>query len=268
MPNTLVSFQALGQLGRLGNQLFQIAATVGVARRNACDYVFPPWPYVKYFQQPIPQSCTGIPGAHIYEEPLFTYQDIAIAGHTTLLGFFQSERYFAHCAQEVRNLFTLQPHLLQKLQARFAVFLRGKTCSVHVRRSDYVGDSRFADLAAGSYYEEAMRRFDADTLFLFFSDDIPWCKEHFRGERCVFVEGLNEIGDLFLMSLCQGHIIANSSFSWWGAWLNANPDKCVIAPAAWFAGGFSDPAIPFRPGPPNCGFHDTKDLVPAGWLRL
>jgi hypothetical protein len=267
MPDTLVTFHALGQLGRLGNQLFQIAATVGVARHNAGEYVFPPWKYAGYFERPIPVS-TRIPPVQIYRDPSFSYRDIALAGDTSLLGYFQSERYFAHCAQEIRSLFTLQPRLLQSLRAQCAPLLREKTCSMHVRRGDYVGNPLFANLAAGGYYEEAMRRFDADTLFVVFSDDIPWCRQRFRAHRCAFVGGMTEIGDLTLMSLCDGHIIANSSFSWWGAWLDAKPDKRVIAPAAWFAGEFADPDIPFKAGPPHDGFHDTADLLPAGWLRL
>ena len=123
------------------------------------------------------------------------------------------------------------------------------------------------NLAATDYYERAMARFPADTTFVFFSDDAAWCRNRFGEGRMVFVEGQSSVEDLFLMSLCGGHIIANSSFSWWGAWLDPRPGKAVIAPARWFAGSYADPSQPFSSRPYR-GYHDPRDIVPPDWIRL
>jgi hypothetical protein len=100
------------------------------------------------------------------------------------------------------------------------------------------------------------------------SDDIPWCRTYFSGRRFTFIDGQSPAEDFFLMSACANHIISNSSFSWWGAWLGINPAKRVIAPRDWFTGEFADAAIPFVAGPPHHGFHDTRDLTPENWTRL
>jgi hypothetical protein len=261
-----VTCKVLGKAGRLGNQLFQIAATIGTARRNGMEFVFPPWPYAECFQRPIPQSLQ-IAATELYVDPDFAYKEIRLCRSTDLAGCYQSERYFKHCEEEVRGYFTPRPELAGCLRARFGELLAAKTCSVHVRRGDYVGDGRFADLAATDYYERAMGHFSGDTTFLFFSDDIAWCRTRFRDQRFVFIEGLPEVADLFLMSLCQGHIIANSSFSWWGAWLDPRKDKTVIAPACWFAGSFNDPDVPFS-AIPFQGYLDTRDMLPPEWVRI
>jgi hypothetical protein len=137
-----------------------------------------------------------------------------------------------------------------------------------VRRTDYLRSPFFADLGQSTYYDEAIRQFDADTIFLCFSDDIPWCKTRFRDRRFVYIEGLRDIADLFFISLCGGHIIADSSFSWWGAWLNPHKHKKVVAPEKWFSGERADPAIPFKTEPAYCGYHDTRNLLPDEWIRL
>ena len=229
-----VTFKALGKLGRLGNQLFQIAATVGAARRNGAEFVFPPWPYSVFFARPLPQSAS-LPAAGKFVERSFTYQDIAIAGPTDLVGFFQSEKYFLDCAEEIRALLTPRPEFVGQLRAAFGHLRDKETCSIHVRRTDYVGRWRglFAELAAGDYYERAMARFDKGTKFLVFSDDIPWCKERFRGERFLFIEGLRDIANLFLMASCRGHIIANSCSRKMGAWRIGRPPRRMPSVVAW-----------------------------------
>jgi hypothetical protein len=264
-----VTFKSLGRLGRLGNQLFQIAATIGTACRNGCEFVFPPWPYGICFARTVPQS-TSIPPTRTIREQSFPFQEISLTESSDLLGFFQSEKYFGHCQQEVRDFFTPRKELVGQIRAAFGHLRAKKTCSIHVRRTDYVGQWHgvFADLAAGDYYEKAIDQFDRDTLFLVFSDDLPWCKQRFQGEQFMFMEGLRDIADLFLMASCQGHIIANSSFSWWAAWLDPRPDKQVIAPARWFTGDHADPTVPFRAGPLHSGYHDTRDLIPETWTRL
>jgi hypothetical protein len=262
-----VTFWNLGAAGRLGNQLFQIAAVVGTARRNGCDYIFPPWEYAQFFARPIPQT-ERISLVRYYCQPDFAYQDIDIAESTSLVGVYQSERYFQHCIAEVRDLFTPHPAFADELRSRCGSVLDGKTCSLHVRRTDYLGHPDYAELTASDYYERAIRQFDDDTTFIVFSDDCDWCKRRFPGPRFVFAEAEPDIASLFLMSLCQGHIIANSSFSWWGAWLDPNPHKKVIAPDVWFAGEKIDPAVPFLPVPYGRGFLDTKDVVPADWICL
>lgn len=109
--------------------------------------------------------------------------------------------------------------------------------AIHVRRGDYVGNSFYVDLMKDGYYERAMAEFP-DEDFLVFSDDIAWCKKQsiFQGRRFSFSEGNDEITDLNLMAGCKGIIMANSSYSWWGAYLG-DPKKKVIAPKEWYADG-------------------------------
>tara|TARA_R110000744_G_C18907077_1_gene510043 strand:- start:113 stop:463 length:351 start_codon:yes stop_codon:yes gene_type:complete len=85
-----------------------------------------------------------------------------------------------------------------------------------------------------NYYTKALENLKDVSNILVFSDDIPWCKEVFKFKNMTFIEGNNNIEDLVLMSMCSHNIIANSSFSWWGSWLNENPDKIVVAPKTWF----------------------------------
>jgi hypothetical protein len=260
----------LGQLGRFGNQLFQIAATIGIARRNGCPFIFPTWPFARHFEFPIPQARA----IRHFERRLprtFGYEEIVIKRATELYGLFQSPRYFADCEDEVRHYFTPHHALLAMLERAFSDLLAAKTCSVHVRRTDYIDNPIFPEAAATDYYERAMAQFDSDTTFVIFSDDIEWCKERFRGRRAYFVEALGEAEDLFLMSRCGGHIIANSTFSWWAAWLDPKPHKKVIAPAQWFGGEIADPSVPFRYlrwygrfG----GYFDTSEIVPPGWIKV
>jgi len=262
-----VSFPQLGSLGRLGNQLFQIAATVGTARKHGYYYVLPPWKYSQYLSNRISQTSILGP-ARNYVEQAFCYQDIPITGPTSLHGFFQTQRYFEHCEEEIRNLFTPHPVIMSKLTSKFGDLLERETCSLHIRRGDYVKISRMADLTDTDYFDRAVAQLNDDKTFLIFSDDIDWCKKQFRGRQFVYIEGLKDIADLFMMSLCHAHIISNSSFSWWGAWLDPNPDKKVIAPARWFAGSLADPRIPYSSAPRFIGYHDTKDLIPESWIKL
>ena len=256
----------LGERGQLGNQLFQIAATIGVARRSGCSFVFPPWPYARHFEFPIPQA-RSIRHFERRMPSTWAYEEITVDRTTELWGYFQSERFFAHCQDEVRHYFTPHHALAQMLDRQFGDLMGARTCSVHVRRTDYLGDSAWPELAKGDYYERAMSQFDPATTFVMFSDDLEWCKERFRGRAIVFVEALSAIEDLFLMARCKAHIIANSSFSWWGAWLDPNPDKKVIAPLQWVTGRHGDPAKPYRPRTLN-GYYDTRDLIPPAWIRI
>lgn len=107
--------------------------------------------------------------------------------------------------------------------------------AIHVRRGDYVNNSFYVDLTQTNYYIEAMLNFP-DSKFLIFSDDIEWCKHQDMFKDCEFSEGNNELEDMNLMASCVGHIIANSSFSWWGAYISPYTKK-VIYPSQWYADG-------------------------------
>jgi glycosyltransferase involved in cell wall biosynthesis len=264
-PAPFVTCCWLGQSGRLGNQLFQIAATIGTARKNGLGFIFPPWAYASCFEKAIPQSAQ-MPETKVYAEPSFAYREIRVCGPTDLAGCFQSERYFKHCEADIRSYFAPCKSLAIGLYLRFSKLLATPTCSVHVRRGDYALYPEYVDLAATNYYERAIASFASDTTFVFFSDDIAWCRARFRDRRFVFVEGQSDIDDLFLMSLCRDHIIANSTFSWWGAWLDARPGKKVIAPARWFAGSYDDPSLPFS-SQPYQGYHDSSDIIPPEWIK-
>lgn len=243
----MITFPTLGTIGRLGNHLFQIAATIGHARDRGQEFRFPRWIHEKDFQI---QGCffEEVPEGEEYEELHFHYDPIPPRTNLSLSGFFQSEKYFANCREEIRRLLT------PKKLPPFTTF-RG-VASVQVRRGDYLELPDRHPILGREYYEQAVSYLEdrGVTRFMVFSDDLPWCREHFEWPPFQVVPDLSPI-DQFVMSIsCEHHIMANSTFSWWSAWLDPNPGKIVIAPKLWF-------------GPAYAHF-DTKDLIPEPWLIM
>jgi hypothetical protein len=251
--DAILTFTRLGELGRLGNQMFQIASTIGIAKQNGHDYVFPSWPYAPVMKHPLPQGTVN--AAEEIEEKGFAYSEYSLprSGTFSLSGYFQSERYFDHCAGLVRSQFEPKDGLMKRL-ATLHDFSR--SCSIHVRRGDYVGFQDVLPVLPMEYYEEAVRHLygkkAGKVRFFIFSDDPQWCREAFHLKNSVVMKGSSDVMDLYLMSMCEDNIIANSSFSWWAAWLNGNRKKRVVAPRTWF-------------GP--CGPR-SNSIVPDSWTAL
>jgi hypothetical protein len=140
---------------------------------------------------------------------------------------------------------------------------------MHVRRGDYVGHSAYFDLSDSAYYDRALSHVGRSANILVLSDDPDWCRVRFSDRRLQFADRTSDVVDLFLFSSCPVNIIANSSYSWWGAWLNRHPEPVVFAPERWFAGEYADAAQPFGASRfAYRGFHDTIDLIPARWTKL
>lgn len=211
------------------------------------------------------RSFSWLAGRRFLGEPHFRYwpalRERARQGGY-LQGYWQSERYFASHAARIRSDFGFHDDVSGANQ-RIADAIGQRTAiSVHVRRGDYVSNAKTLAVhgtCSPEYYHAAiealLQRCPGARLFAF-SDDPQWVSQVLqpRYPDLVLVDhnkGLDSYNDMRLMSMCQHHIIANSSFSWWGAWLNPSPDKMVIAPARWFANGLN-----------------TEDLVPEGWERM
>ncbi len=178
-----------------------------------------------------------------------------------LYGYWQSERYFKAFEPVIRQDFIFKEPLDERNAELALEISNTPSVSLHVRRGDYVNDpknSNVMDVCSLEYYREAINHIAKrieHPVFYIFSDDISWVKKHLSmAFPCVYIDhndGLESYKDMQLMSLCQHHVIANSSFSWWGAWLNPDPEKIVVAPKHWFRNGNND-----------------SDLIPDAWVRL
>lgn len=211
-------------------------------------------------------KCLGLGNillARYVEEPYFHFapQMVAIPDNTYVCGYWQSEKYFREITTVIRSDFSFkQP--ISKQNAMLAETISPlNSVSLHVRRNDYARDQKINathGLCSLDYYQAAIRyiaqRVECPHFFVF-SDDIAWVENNLKIEfPCQYVGHNQEVesyNDMRLMSLCRHHIIANSSFSWWGAWLNASAGKIVVAPKRWFANQT-----------------DVRDLFPQGWVTL
>ncbi|NCP72632.1 MAG: alpha-1,2-fucosyltransferase [Shewanella sp. CG18_big_fil_WC_8_21_14_2_50_42_11] len=169
----------------------------------------------------------------IYDAQVFAREECYLDG------YWQNEQYFL----KIRDIFlqdiTPKFSLSNQAQAYQRQIMASHSVSLHVRRGDYLNHPEIGVLDI-SYYQQAhayMVSKVEDPVFYIFSNNLAWCKQNFKFiENAVYIEGTQtEIDDLMLMSQCQHNIIANSSFSWWGAWLNDNSNKIVIAPKRWMA---------------------------------
>lgn len=201
------------------------------------------------------------PGMTVLKEHGFAYnrQIESAQGDVYLDGFWQSEKYFSGIRGQLLSDFSLLKKLSAKATAlKDQVLADPNSVFVHFRRGDYVSLPSAASVhgAAGmDYYLSAVELLRSQIprpSFYVFSDDIAWVEQHFKPGGAVYVEGLETCEDLELMKNCRHGIIANSSFSWWGTWLNENPEKIVVAPKQWF----KESSI------------NTVDLIPASWHRI
>lgn len=277
--------------GGLGNQMFQYAAGLALASRHQAPLILdisgyeeyplrtfdlpevfdiePEIATLKILQSFLPEKQNRLyrklhPAPHggktTFREPHFhvTEQFHSLPDFTYLDGYWQSEQYFSEIKEEIRSQFKLNVNLSAEQQQLLEEISIHESVAVHVRRGDYVSDAKansYHGLLTPAYYEGAIKELRAiqpETRFFFFSDDIAWVRENFADvENAHFSDEYEQQIDLLLMKSCKHQIIANSSFSWWGGWLNENPGKKVIAPAQWF----------------DKVSHDTRDLLPKSWKK-
>lgn len=179
-----------------------------------------------------------------------------------LEGYWQSEKYFASCMDIIRADFTLKSGMNDANAAVYKRIKETNSISLHIKRGDYISNPKtkaYHGVDLGEYYKDAVKFFKQNVRnphFFVFSDEPQWVVENLSGEFKFTVVDCNTgktgYEDMRLMSACSHNIIANSSFSWWAAWLNMNKDKIVIAPKKWFTDGSIY----------------TTDLVPVSWIRI
>ena len=277
----MIGNNRIGCNGRLGNQMFQYASMRGIAAVKGFDWVVPPENYdhtanyalfETFKMTNVRDKNIGFVEGEILKETIHCYDKNLVdscSDNTNLDGFFQTEKYFEKISDEIRSDFTFKDEYLKPCK-EFIDSLDTTPIFLHIRRGDAIGKEHYHPVAPMSYYVEALKRFDEDTPCFVFSDDIDWCKsqEFFKSDRFLFNDNIERYDyqsmdgsgsmqytllphvDLCLMSLCSGAIIVNSSFSWWGAWLQNNRGK-VIASKPWFGPSASD--------------LDTSDVVPDHW---
>lgn len=256
----MITFSRIGQHGRLGNQIFQLAGSLGIARKLNYDIKFPSdfdVPKVFNLDNKLLTERSALQRYNTVSEQGFHFDSnlFSIPDSTDVLGFLQSDKYFLHIEAELRQLLTFRESIQNTAEGIFPV-LDAETVSIHVRRGDYVQLQHCHPLCTLDYYQAAVANFfDKDYYFIIFSDDIEYCKSVFGSqENILYLNNTDPYIDLCLMSMCDHNIIANSSFSWWGAWLNKNKHKRVVAPKQWFGPMYSN--------------HDTKDLYCNNWIIL
>lgn len=253
--------------GQLGNQLFIIAATTSLALDHGAIPIFPdflhaarnniPFNYNQLFSHLDPYFPRKERIARYYVEPAFDYHPIPYRPNLCLVGYFQSEKYFRHRKQEILTLFAPPPHISNYLNEKYRKLLDHPcTVSIHVRfYADSGSEKETYTTIRRPYFEKAIQHFPEEACFVVFSNQMQRCKQELSSIKRTFyfIEEEDYIHDFYLMSLCKHHIICNSSFSWWAAYLNSNPDKKVIAPYPWFT--------------PASGI-DFKDLIPEEWTII
>jgi len=289
----VISFNQIGSMGRLGNQMFQYAALRGIAAKRGYDWVIPPpgnpapdnYGLFDVFEM---TNCStnnygfgfNFPAITV---PTFEYNKNyveSLPDNIDIVGYFQTEKYFKNIESSIREDFTFKPNVLNPAKSIVDSIKNATGKSpifLHVRRGDvnlvgrrgerwsYQLQPQYHPVCEPEYYKQALKLFEDDRPVIVLSDVIEWCKEQdwLQGERFFFSDAslvtfsdgaaIPDI-DLAIMSLCDDAIIANSSMSWWGAWLISNPNKTIVCPKKWFGSAYAH--------------YDMSDIRPENWIQL
>jgi hypothetical protein len=264
----MIGFNFLGKLGQLGNQMFQYASTLGIARKLGVPFAIPNHTEIvndglgnklriELFEvfNIKPDHIKFVNGINAQEQ-IFEFDSKFFSLNSeidhNLVGFFQTEKYFQHSKNEIRNQFDFLDYIKDDCEGMIETV--NNSIALHIRRGDYLINSDNHYNLTLDYYRNALDHFDKYQQVIIFSDDPKWCKEQelFSEDRFLVSETGNSRYDLYLMSKCSDFIIANSTFSWWGAWL-ADKGK-VIAPKIWFG--------------PTLNHKNIQDLYLDKWIKI
>lgn len=266
----MIYLNYLGKFGQLGNQMFQYAALRGIAANKGYEFAIPnhkevivdslgnklrielfqPFKLTNFSEKNIGVS----PNSPIAQEKHFHFDEDLFNNcpdEVCLVGYFQTEKYFNHIRKSILQDFEFVDDIQNPCKEMMSEV--NNPVALHIRRGDFLINSLNHNNLTIDYYKEALSNFSNDREVIIFSDDPQWCNEQelFSDDRFLVSESENPYVDLCLMSMCSDFIIANSTFSWWGAWLSKNDSKTVIAPSKWFG--------------VNNLHHNLKDLFPENW---
>jgi hypothetical protein len=278
----MIGYNRLGTNGRLGNQMFQYAALRGIAVNNNLDWCIPSEETPTYANYGIFNAFklknlkhVGLVNGPTHDEPGFEFDEELFNNcpdNVNIDGYRQSEKYFKHIEESIREDYEFKDDIYETCNEFMSQF-NGNIVLLHIRRGDNVGRPDWYPMPTIEHYEYLLEKHFTDSQpVLICSDDLEWVEEQelFKSDRFYLSETriyyprevLNGAGkmekslvpfyDLCMMSMCSDAIIANSSLSWWGAWLQKNPNKKVITQSPWFGERLS--------------FNNTKDLIPESWI--
>ena len=244
-------------IGGLGNILFQLAFVIAQGHKRGIQVGFTPFKYSHYFQGNF--SAPALPHMHPVKEPAFHFTpefydgldwstDMDFSGY-----YYQSFKYWQGSEDVIRQQFAFTPEFAATVKAKYSHVFEKPVIAIHVRRGDYVGNPNYENLPIRYYLSALEKHYPnwRENNLLIFSDNKDYVQLHFGALGNAYFADGNEIEDLAAMSMCQKFIVANSSFSFWGAWLSGS--KEVVRPTKHFAGGLLE----------RC---DIKDFYPTEWI--
>jgi hypothetical protein len=252
----MITYSKLGNIGRgnLGNQLFQIASTIGIAKKYNHDFFFPDWKYSSFFEKELPKGKKD--NTYIYlKEKEYNYHEWNLSeGKFDIDGWLQSEKYFD--TKITREIFNFKKEIIDQLSLKYNSLFLKKTIVISVRRGDFVNNPYFFQISYRYYFLALIKNFPdwKQRNIVFTSDDIQYCKYHFSFlKNAYFVENLSPIEQLALASKCDDYIISNSTFSWWMAWLGEKENTTIIRPLKNYRGKYALK-------------NNDKDYFPSRWI--
>ncbi|MFV9484358.1 alpha-1,2-fucosyltransferase [Christiangramia sp. ASW11-125] len=251
----MLTFSKLGKKGNLGNQLFQLASTLSLAKRYNQDCVFPYWEYEEYFESNLPHG--NCPDCIQVNEEFYHYHDWNVSkGNYDLYGYLQSEKYFDQ--NLVRNTFNFKKEFLKDIREKTGFTYNDNNILISVRRGDFVHHPWFYQLSYKYYFTALTENFPdwRNRKLIFTSDNIAYCKKHFSFlPNSYFLENLSAIEQLAFGIFCKDFIISNSTFSWWLAWLGEKKDSKIVVPIKNFRGKHAEET-------------DESDYFPERWSKF
>lgn len=241
----MITFKLLGRYGRMGNQMFQYATLYSIAKTRGYEFGVPyqlksPNKYLNfYLNECFPnlsaKDCSSSILMHVAKEHNFEYNAgiFGIPDNTDIIGYFQSEKYFKNYKNEILKEFNFSENIQEKAND-IRSLTKDQVISVHLRLGDYKNLSDRHPICSIEYYKKALEKLPEDLLIFAFSDEPNIAKNLFDSlnRKYHLVDINDQFTEMCLMTKCDYHVIANSSFSWWGSWLSNS--KKTIAPGVWF----------------------------------
>lgn len=258
------SFNKMGNKGHLGNQMFQYAFLMGMAERHSTDYVIPPKEHFgsnynlrsSIYDAFNITAKTGLPKYRTVQEPHFHFSrrlfNSPPKGDINFEGFWQTEKWFKHIEDKVRKEYTFKEHIYKEAK-ELRDSISGECISIHIRGTDYVKLAAHTSLTT-EYYSKALELLPQDIPLIVFTDDVKWVEEQnlISNREYMVCDYDDPYIDMCVMTMCDYHIVANSSYSWWGSWLSNS--KMTVAPRKWFSAHLS--------------IHNTSDIHCPHWKIL